>query len=213
MRQCVFRHGGRIGNINPFLFDLCLLHLFLYTGQHLGIPRLIRQVAVVYIAIKRNAILVANQPKSDLLLPTMMPIVAMRNLQGIQRCRFIRTVNRYIGRIGMEHPKRDAFFLVNLHKTGRKNRVDIGVVQSIQMARDGIVVEPGRGKPWSDQLRQIDVVRPSFHMNECLPTTQNIQGEQPDHIAGSGLALRIHRNKTVDQRRETKILENGAYYI
>ncbi|MBB5326116.1 hypothetical protein HNQ34_003234 [Anoxybacillus tepidamans] len=113
----------------------------------------------------------------------------------------------------MEHPKRDAFFLVNLHETGRKNRVDIGVVQSIQMAGDRIVVEPRRGKPWPDQLRQIDVMRPSFHMNECLPTAQHIQGEQPDHIAGSGLALRIHRNKTVDQRRETKILENGAYYI
>ncbi|KFZ32149.1 hypothetical protein JS44_16465 [Anoxybacillus flavithermus] len=113
----------------------------------------------------------------------------------------------------MEHPKRDSFFLVNLHKTGGKNRVDIGVVQSIEMARDGIVVEPRGGKPWSDQLRQIDVMRPSFQMNECLPTAQDIQGKQPDNVAGSSLALRVHGNETINQPREAKILENGAYYI
>ncbi|KIP20315.1 hypothetical protein JV16_02553 [Anoxybacillus ayderensis] len=177
MRQCVFRHGGRIGNINPFIFDLRLLQLFLHTGQHLGIPRLIRQVAVVYIAIKRDAILVANQPKSDLLLPTMMPVVAMRNLQGIRRGRFIRAINGLVRRIGVEDAKREAFFLVDLHEARRKDLMDIRLIQAIQMTRDGIVVEPRRLQPWPNQLRQIDVMRPLFQMNERLPAAQDIQND------------------------------------
>ncbi|AST00306.1 hypothetical protein VC88_04160 [Geobacillus sp. A8] len=104
--------------------------------------------------------------------------------------------------------------------TQRKNRsgdilslMNIGLIQPAQMASNGIVVEPRRIQPWPDQLGQIDVMRPSFQMNQGLPAAQDIQDEQPDNIAGSGLALGIHRNQPVNQLREAKILEDGAYDI
>ncbi len=83
LRQSVFRHGGGIGHVNPFVFNLGLFELFVDTGQHLRIPRFVRQVAVVHIAVKRDAILVADQPETDLFLPSMMPVVAMRDPQGL----------------------------------------------------------------------------------------------------------------------------------
>ena len=90
--------------------------------------------------------------------------------------------------------------------------MDVGLIQSIQMAGDGIVVEPGRLEPWTDQFLHIDVMCPSSHMNERLTTTQDIQEQQSHHIADSSLALGIHWNESVDQRRKDKILEEGAYY-
>ncbi|KYD22163.1 hypothetical protein B4110_3856 [Parageobacillus toebii] len=168
LRQRVLRHRGGICHVNPFVLDLRLLQLLMDTGQHLGIPRFVRQVAVVHISIKRNAILVADQSEADLLLPTVLSVVAMGNMQGIRRGRFIRAVNRYIGRIGMEHPKGDAFLLVDLHKASRNDLMDVGIIQAIQMAGDGIVIEPRRLELRPDQLGQIDFMRPSFQMNQRL---------------------------------------------
>ncbi|OKO87286.1 hypothetical protein BRO54_3869 [Geobacillus proteiniphilus] len=50
------------------------------TRQHLGIPCFIGQVAIVHIAVKRDAVLVADQSETDLFLPTMMAVVAMCDL-------------------------------------------------------------------------------------------------------------------------------------
>lgn len=79
LRQGVFRHRGGIRHINPFVFNLGLFELFVDTRQHLRIPRFVRQVAVVHIAVKRNAVLIADQPKTNLFLLAMMTIVAIRN--------------------------------------------------------------------------------------------------------------------------------------
>ncbi|KYD31431.1 hypothetical protein B4110_3683 [Parageobacillus toebii] len=134
-------------------------------------------------------------------------------MQPIQRIGFIRTVNRLVRCIRVKDTEREAFFLVDLHQARRKDLMDIGLIQPVQMASNGIVVEPRRIQSWPDQLGQVDVMRPPFQMNEGLPAAQDIQEKQPDHITGSGLALRIHRNQPVNQLREAKIFENGTYYI
>ncbi|CAM4233915.1 hypothetical protein Gste01_03012 [Geobacillus stearothermophilus ATCC 7953] len=83
LRQGLFRHRGGIGHVNPFVFNLGLFELFVDTGQHLRIPRFVRQVAIVHIAVKRDAVLVADQSETDLFLPTMMAVVAMCDLQSL----------------------------------------------------------------------------------------------------------------------------------
>ncbi|MED4877472.1 hypothetical protein P9711_07370 [Anoxybacillus geothermalis] len=85
----------------------------------------------------------------------------------------------------MEHPKRGAFFLVDLHKASQNDLMNVGIIQAIQMACDGIVMELGKLKTGTDQFAQIDLMRPSFQMNQCLPAAQDIKDEQPDDIAWS----------------------------
>ncbi|MEB3749310.1 hypothetical protein EP10_000149 [Geobacillus icigianus] len=47
--------------------------------------------------------------------------------------------------------------------------MEIRLIPSIPMTRDGIVVEPRRLQPWPNPLRLIDVMHPLFPMNERLP--------------------------------------------
>ena len=138
------------------------------TGERLGIPRCVRCVAVVHIAVKRDAVLVADQAEPNLFLPAMVAVIAMGDVQHVRRIGFIRAVNGLVRRIRMEDAKREAFFLVDLHETRRQDLMDIGLIQPIQMTGDGIVVEPRRIQLWPNQFRQIDVMRPPFQMNQGL---------------------------------------------
>lgn len=202
LHQRVFRHRGGIRHVNPFVLDLGLLQLPVNTGQNLGIPRFVRQVAIVHISIKRNAILVADQSEADLLLPTMMPIVAMGNLQAIGRIRFVRAVNGFIRRIGVEHLQRKTFFPIDMNQAGADDLENIRLIQAIQMARQRVIIEPGRLKSGPDQLRQIDLLRPSFQVNKCLPAVKGIVDDGLNGIARPGLTLGIDRNEMVNQPGE-----------
>ncbi|BAD76641.1 hypothetical protein GK2356 [Geobacillus kaustophilus HTA426] len=213
LRQGAARHGGRIGHVNPFVFDSRAFKLFFHPCQHERIPCLIGQMAVVHISVKRKAVLIADQPESHLFLPTMMPIVAIGDFQAFGRVRFVRTIYRLIGRIGMKHPKREVFLLVDLHKTSRRDVMDVGLIQAIQMARQSVVIEPRGVKSRTDQLGQIDLMRPSFQVNERLPAVKDIVDDGLNGMARSGLALRIDRNEMVNQLGEAKLLEYGTYYI
>ncbi|ALA70320.1 hypothetical protein GT50_08920 [Geobacillus stearothermophilus 10] len=119
----------------------------------------------MHIAVKRDAVLVADQAETDWFLPAMVAVIAIGDVQHIRRIGFIRAVNGLVRRIRVEDAKREAFFLVNLHEARRQHLMDIRLIQPIQMTGDGIVVEPRRIRPWSNPLWPIDVMRPPFQMN------------------------------------------------
>ncbi|KYD24790.1 hypothetical protein B4113_2122 [Geobacillus sp. B4113_201601] len=64
--------------------------------------------------------------------------------------------------------------------------MNIRLIQAVEMTSQCIIIEPRRLQPRPDQL---------------------------DRIAGSGLALGIHRNQPIDELGKVKILEKGTYYI
>jgi len=113
----------------------------------------------------------------------------------------------------VEGLERKAFFPINVNQASADHLVNIRLIQAVEMTSQRIIIEPRRLQPRPDQLRQIDLMRPSLQMDERLSSAQDIQKDQLDRIAGSGLALGIHRNQPIDELEKVKILEKGTYYI
>ncbi|ODA15330.1 hypothetical protein A5N86_16595, partial [Geobacillus thermoleovorans] len=85
--------------------------------------------------------------------------------------------------------------------------VNASLIQAIEMTGQRIVVQPGRMEIGTDEFLTIDLLSPSFHVNEGLPAVKHIVEDGLNGIADSRLALRIDGHEMVNQLRQTQFLE------
>ncbi|EPR26590.1 hypothetical protein I656_03790 [Geobacillus sp. WSUCF1] len=73
--------------------------------------------------------------------------------------------------------------------------MDVGLIQAIQMARQSVVIEPRGVKSKTDQLGQVDLMRPSFQVNERLPAVKDCRRWPKRHRSfGFGIEDRPERD-------------------
>ncbi|KDE45861.1 hypothetical protein DI43_19055 [Geobacillus sp. CAMR12739] len=102
-----------------------------------------------------------------------------------------RTLQRVFGSHERTHP-------------ALKDAVNAGLIQTIEMTGQRIVIQLGRMEPGTDEFLQVDRVPPLFQVNEGFPAVKHIVENGLNGIVDSSLALRIDGNEMVNRLGETQ---------
>jgi hypothetical protein len=87
-----------------------------------------------------DAVLIANPSKLDLFRSDSVPAVALYDLQGITRFG-VSTVYGHACGIAVKNTKRNLFPLIRLHQKCRYNLMNTRLIETIQVAGDGVIIE------------------------------------------------------------------------